>query len=579
MMKDSMRKLFIVAAAAISALAQTDLTVGATWTSPQPQNLATVPAEGSPGGFSTALRAATTALVAGQPWTPQLSLTLPAATRAGQWLRFRFWARSANGSLIGLIHELSAAPNTKALDTTVKLSEEWKEFAFTYQPLDWAQRTSALRVRLGLSIGTVELAGLRLEDWGSTLQPPPSLGFDAFGGQTVNDDWRESAQARIRQLRMGTLTVKVVDAGGQPLTGAKVEVEQTRHAFRFGTAIADGPLFANTPDGERYRTEIKRLFNYTVLENALKWNFNNGNGFPTASRMLDWCAENGLPVRGHNLLWPSYQYLPTPVRNLRGQELRTAIELHVKDAAAKAKGRVVLWDVINEAVTNTEVTREAGRDLLWKSYQWAREIDPDAGLAYNDYNISNSRAGANEAQRQAILKVIQELLDNGAPITLLGDQGHMNVPLTPIPRVLETWDDLAQFGLPLEITEFDVVLGGIRDEGAQAKYLADYLTAAFSHPKMQSFLMWGFWDGAHWLAAQGAGIYRRDWSPRPMLEAYERLVFRDWWTRDQGETNEDGSWNTRAFKGTHRVRVTVGDITKDVNLTLGDQAEASVTFP
>lgn len=574
-----MRPLILIAILAPHALAQTDLAAGATWSFSQPQNFSTVAAADSPGGFSSAFRATTTALVAGQPWSPQLSLTLPAETRAGQWVRFRFWARSANGSLAGLIHELNAAPNTKALDTVVKLSGEWKEFAFAYQPIAWAARTSALRVRLGLSVGTVELAGLRLEDWGFTVQPPPSLGFDAYGGQAVDDTWRPAAQERIRQWRMGTLTVNVVDGDGQPVNGARVDVEQTRHAFRFGTAIADGPLFANSPDGERYRTEIKRLFNYAVLENALKWGFQNGNGFPTAARMLDWCAANGLPVRGHNLLWPSYQYLPESVRNLRGQDLRQAIELHVKDAASKAKGRVVLWDVVNEAVTNTEVTQEAGRDLLWKSYQWAREIDPDAGLAYNDYNISNAKAGSNEAQRQAILKVIQELLDNGAPVTLLGDQGHMNMPLTPMPRVLETWDDLAQFGLPLEITEFDIVLGGIRDEEAQAKYLADYLTAAFSHPKMQSFLMWGFWDGAHWLAAQGAGIFRRDWSPRPMLEAYERLVFNEWWTRAQGETNEAGRWNTRAFKGTHRVRVTIGGLTRETEVTLAGDAEIQVTLP
>ena len=130
MMKESMRKLLIVAALVVPAFAQTDLTAGAIWTSPQPQNLATVPADGNPGGFPTALRATTAALVAGQPWTPQLSLTLPVATRAGQWLRFRFWARSANGSLIGLIHELNAPPDTKALDTTVKLPADWKEFAY-----------------------------------------------------------------------------------------------------------------------------------------------------------------------------------------------------------------------------------------------------------------------------------------------------------------------------------------------------------------------------------------------------------------------------------------------------------------
>ncbi len=574
-----MRTLILSALLAVAAWAQSDLISGINWSSSQPQNLATIPAEGAPGGLATALRASTNAVIAGQPWAPQLSLVVPAETRANQWLRFRLWARSPTGTLIGFVHELNAPPNSKSLDTTVRLTAEWKEFAFTYQPAAWGARASALRIRLGLEAGVVEVAGMSLEDWGNTLQPPPTLGFDPYGGQTVDDSWRAAAQERIRELRMGTLKVKVVDADGKAVAGARVEVEQTRHAFRFGTALADGPLFASTPNGDRYRAEVKRLFNYAVLENALKWSFNNGNGFPIASRMLDWCADNGIPVRGHTLLWPSYQHLPTNLRSLRGQELRNAVESRIKDSVSKTRGRVVLWDVVNEAVTNTEITRDGGRDLLWKTYQWAREIDPDMGLVYNDYNISNTQGKTNEPQRQAILGVIRELIDNGAPVTLLGDQGHMKTPLTPMPRVLETWDDLAQFGLPLEITEFDVVLGGIRDEEAQAKYLADYLTAAFSHPKMQSFLMWGFWDGAHWLAAQGAGLYRQDWSPRPMVEAYEKLVFGDWWTKEKGETAEDGEWTVRAYKGTHRVRVILGDLNKEADVTVGDAGLVEINLP
>lgn len=556
--------------------AQLDLIAGANWTSSQPQNLAIIGAE----GFSSALRATTTAVTPGQPWTPQLSLVVPVETRAGQWVRFRFWARSANGSRIGLIHELNAAPNTKALDTVVRLTPEWQEFAFAYLATVFPARTAALRVRLGLDVGSIEFAGWRLEDWGSQDTPPPTIGFDVYGGQTANDDWRAAAEERIRQIRMGGLRVKVVDAEGQPVAGATVAVEQLRHAFRFGTAIADGPLFANTADGERYRQTIRRLFNYAVLENALKWDFQGGNGWPTASRMLDWCADNGLPVRGHNLLWPSYRYLPASVRNLRGEQLRQAVEMRVKDASSRTKGRVVLWDVVNEAVTNTEVLQDGGRDLLWKSFQWARQMDPDAGLVYNDYNISNVRGGASDAQRNGILRVIRELIDNGAPLTMLGDQGHMSVPLTPIPRVLETWDELGQFGLPLEVTEFDVALGGIRDEEAQARYMADYLTAAFSHPQMQSFLWWGFWDGAHWLSAQGAGMYRRDWSPRPMVEVYERLVLGAWWSREQGETEETGQWERRLFLGRHRVTVRRGESVTETEIELTEpERELVVTVP
>ena len=62
-------------------------------------------------------------------------------------------------------------------------------------------------------------------------------------------------------------------------------------AFQFGTAVADGPLFANTADGEKYRAiTLLRLFNYAVLENALKWDFNTGS-FTVADRMLSVVRE------------------------------------------------------------------------------------------------------------------------------------------------------------------------------------------------------------------------------------------------------------------------------------------------
>ena len=76
-----------------------------------------------------------------------------------------------------------------------------------------------------------------------------------------------------------------------------------------------------------------------------------------------------------------------------------------------------------------------------------RAIDPDVQLAYNDYNISNNRAGANDAHKAGAMGVVRELMNNGAPVTVLGDQGHMSSPLTPIPRVLEIWDEWGQFGL------------------------------------------------------------------------------------------------------------------------------------
>ena len=562
-------KLLVVSlslASQLTLLAQDDLIAGARWT--YSRSLETIPAEGSPGGFTTALRASTPTATPATPWSSQLSVTIPPAIPNGRYLRFRLWARSPSNSRIELVHELNRDPFGKSASYLYRLSNEWKEMALPYPSLAYAAADSALRIRTGYDEGVVELAGIRLEDFGSSTEPPPAINFDIYGGQARDDSWREPAAERIRSLRMGPLVVRVVDADGNPVPGAKVKIEQRRAAFLFGTAIADGPLFANTKDGEEYRAQFQKLFNHAVLENQLKWGWSNGNDFATADRMLTWCAERGIPVRGHNLFWPSYNYLPVSVRNLRGQPMRDAIERHVRDYVTRTRGRVPVWDVINEAYTNTEVLRDNGRDLLWRTFQWARETDPDVALAYNDYNISNNRAGANDAHKSGAYAVVKELLDNGAPVTVLGDQGHMSAPLTPIGKVLEIWDEYGRFGLPIEVTEFDLVFGGPRDEAQQAEYLADYLTAAFSHPSLRAFLLWGFWDGAHWLGNQGAGLFRRDWSRRPQADTWERLVLKEWRTNVEGETGEEGTYSTRAFLGDFVATVTVGEKTARVEFTV-----------
>ena len=551
-----MRSLLAGIVFGLPLLAQTVVDGGAWTYSAGAANFADITIAPLPDGTTSAIRAKTLTATPSTPYTTQASRVLPPAFDKGRWLRFRLWARSDTSNRLGLVHELNGGNYSKSLNYSVRLSTDWKEYAIAYQSDAYATGASALRIQTGFDLGSVDLANIRLEDFGTPAVPPSNINYDAFGGQPTDDTWRDAALQRIDTYRKGPLHITVVDGDGNPISAAAVHVEQQRHGFRFGTALADGPLFANTPDGDKYRSTVLRLFNYAVPENALKWD--NG-GFNAADRILTWCANNNLPVRGHNLFWPSYQYLPASVRNLRGTALRAAIEAHIKDYSTRTIGRVVLWDVINEAFTNTEVLKEAGPDLLWQAYIWAHETNPNIDLVYNDYDLSNTRGGANDAHRKGTLAIIRQMLDNGAPVTMLGDQAHMNVPLTPIPRVLEVWDEMSQFNLPLEITEFDVTLGGIRDEAIQGKYFDDFLTAAFSHPNVRSFLMWGFWDGSHWLASQGAGIYRLDWSPRPMAAIYEQRVLNDWWTRADSVTADDGTADVRAFLGTHLVTVTIGD--------------------
>ena len=123
------------------------------------------------------------------------------------------------------------------------------------------------------------------------------------------------------------------------------------------------------------------------------------------------------------------------------------------------------------------------------------------------------------------------MLAAGAPIDGIGLQSHFDSNLTPPSRVLELLDQFAAFGKDLQVTEFDVA---VADEQVQADYTRDFLTVCFSHPAMKGFMIWGFWEGAHWRPS--AAMLRRDWSTKPNYDAWNDLIYRQWWTDMRGVT-------------------------------------------
>ena len=130
-------------------------------------------------------------------------------------------------------------------------------------------------------------------------------------------------------------------------------------------------------------------------------------------------------------------------------------------------------------------------------------------------------------------------------------------------ELLKRLDRFAAFGKELEITEFDI---NTPDEVTQADYTRDFMTAAFSCPQVKAFLLWGFWEGAHW--RPNGAMLRRDWSPKPNDQVYEDLVFKKWWTNADGQTDDQGTYTTRGFLGDYDIEVQAGGKTRTVSATL-----------
>jgi len=347
--------------------------------------------------------------------------------------------------------------------------------------------------------------------------------------------------AAIRQHRMGTLLVHTAP-------NAAVKVTQLRHEFWFGTAIA-GRMFAGldnpSPDAKKYLEILRTHFNSAVHENEMKWYSTERNGpgesdYAMADRMLDWCEKNGLVMRGHTIFWGIEQYVPKWQKNLDDATLRKAIERRAKEVTSHYKGRITEFDLNNEMMHGDWYAKRLGPGIVADMFRWAKEGNPDARLYINDYGILQSGG-------DAYARHIQGFLGRGIPVGGIGIQGHSGGHIDPA-KVKATLDRLAAFKLPIKITEFDM---NTKDEQAKARGHEALYRTCFAHPAVDGILLWGFWQGCHWLP--DAALWKKDWTPTPAAELHRRLVYEEWWTRFEGKADAAGRCEVPAFFGRHRV--------------------------
>ena len=456
-----------------------------------------------------------------------------------------------------------------ALNAPALAGTAWKKVQFPFALTRAYNKGEAdVFFTLGLREQTVEIGGIELLNYG-TSKKVAELPFTKLGyaGSEPGAAWRKAAEDRIEKTRKGDLLVVVKDKAGKPVRGAEVAVRMRKHAFLFGTAVS-GAAFSsgrmNVEDLARYKQEITQLFNFAVMENENKWpQWANVASRPATLATLDWLRENGLQVRGHNLVWPSWNNTNVKAAQDAREDstaLAKVILDHINETTAGLRGRFVDWDVINETFTNHDFMDILGRHAMVDWFQAARMGDPNARLYINDFNILE---GEDKAHQDDYAATVQYLIDQGAPIEGIGLQSHFPARVTPMDELMKRIDRFAAFGRELEITEFDI---DTSDEATQADYTRDFLTATFSQPSVKAFVMWGFWEGAHW-RPRGA-MMRRDWSLKPNGEVYKNLVFKQWWTNAGGKTGAQGTFAARGFLGDYEIAVKSGSKSRTVRTSL-----------
>src|SRR5688572_9072215 len=188
---------------------------------------------------------------------------------------------------------------------------------------------------------------------------------------------------------------KVPPGAAGPATSHENDSRALRNAAlssqrKVGVAVAT--WFMSDP---RYSEVAGHEFNSLTAENEMKWYATEPSPgtftFDAGDRIIDFAEKHQMRVRGHTLVW--HNQLAEWVKGLKGDELRKAMLRHVRQTAARWKGRIAQWDVVNEAVDDSGKLRanspftSLGPSYLADAFRAAHEADPAAELYYNDYDI------------------------------------------------------------------------------------------------------------------------------------------------------------------------------------------------
>jgi endo-1,4-beta-xylanase len=342
-------------------------------------------------------------------------------------------------------------------------------------------------------------------------------------------------------------------------------------------AIATGQAVeANNVDRTQEQVDkdvalVKAQFNQISPENDLKWESiqpeagPDGYDFSGADAYVNFGLTNHMFIVGHTLVWhnqtPSWVFAGTnpppdedntPTsgpgyfgRSYRGprasrDELLQRMHDHIATVVGRYKGKVQVWDVVNEAVADggTNILRNSlweqiiGPDFIAKAFEYAHEADPDAILRYNDYGLEGS------AKRKKFIALVKSLQAQGVPVGAIGTQTHVSVS-SPTPQQLdEELTDLETLGLPIHVTELDVnsaqrgqrstsgdvagnataTQGGLisgADERSAKQYANLFKIFIKHHQSVKVVTFWGANDAVSWRANGRPLLFDGNDQPKP----------------------------------------------------------------
>lgn len=325
----------------------------------------------------------------------------------------------------------------------------------------------------------------------------------------------------------------------------------------------------------------KYHYNLVTAENEMKPQYLSSEkgvyNYTNADALVDWAETNNIKVHGHALVWHS-QSAPWLTSDAEGKALTRAeaksnLEEYINNVAGHYKGKVISWDVVNEAFDGgtdiptdwktvlrkdspwyiayengaDESIGESGADYIYDAFVFTRLVDPEAILYYNDYNETDAW------KREAMALMTEDLNEqwktdprNTEPDRLLverlGMQSHFWTDNLDVNDVEASIVRFARTGAEIGITELDIPYGSYSnqhsglltedEEIVQAKLYAQLFEVYKKYASnIERITFWGKADSQSWRSFGSPVLFDRAFAAKPAYHAVidpEGYLFSSW---------------------------------------------------
>jgi GH35 family endo-1,4-beta-xylanase len=321
--------------------------------------------------------------------------------------------------------------------------------------------------------------------------------------------------------------------------GELAVVERARHVIAASRPRRDFLFGCNAfqyrPDTP-YATYFPQVLNYATLPFYLA-RLEAEEGKPDYARVetiLSWCEKIGLHRKGHPLWWGNPSGIPRWLQGASWADARKHCERVVGRSVERYRGRIDIWDVINEAhdwANGLNLTQDQEIEITRICCDTARSKNSRATIVVNNCCPFGEYGAQGRVSHGPVydriltpLAYLDRLMEGGVSFDIVGVQIYF--PARDMMAIGKLLDEYARFGKPVHVTELGVRTepgrpGSVTTEWhqpwcekIQADWMEWFYTMSYARPEIEAITWWDFSDPAF---IRSGAFLREDQTPREIF--------------------------------------------------------------